>query len=128
MTALLQTESFYVNCMPAVPPDPVIGGFEVEYDNTAGITDGLATINTAALEFTDPSGLQLLWSMAVDPLDSGTIPAGTSSVVPHAKTGGFGAGQPCDFCSGTWELQLTWDIGGTPASDTLPLGSVYCVY
>jgi hypothetical protein len=60
------------------------------------------------------------------------VAAGATTQQIHQKvTGsgsGVGTGAPCGYCSGTWVLDVTWQIGGQTATDSLNLGSVSCVY
>lgn len=132
MTADVLQDGFYINCQPIVSPDPVIGSFAAVYDNSMGTTPGLATITEVALVMTNSSMQTLTWSFTVTPPTSGSVPAGQNAVVSHSKVVnsgmGMGVGSPCGYCQGTWELQVTWNIGANVVPYTMSLGAVDCVY
>ncbi|MBW2457051.1 MAG: hypothetical protein JRI68_21225 [Deltaproteobacteria bacterium] len=131
MTASLSASTLYVNCQPSVPPDPVIGGFTAQYDNTNGTSPALATVTQATLTMTGSGSQTLVWSFTVNPVTSGTVAAGASTQQVHQKVtnsgSGVGPGAPCNYCSGTWVLDVTWQIGGQTTNDSLNLGGVQCV-
>ena len=132
MLASIMSSGFYINCQPMVPPDPVIGSFTALYDNTNGATPALATVTNASITMTHPNTQTLVWSFSVNPTISGNVPAGVSQSQAHQKVSnsgtGIGTGAPCNYCNGTWVLNVTWDIGGQATSDTLSLNGVQCAF
>jgi len=130
MTATLTNDTFYINCQPMVPPDPIIGGFTASYDNSNGTSPAQATVTKATLTMT-ANNQTLVWSFTVNPTGSGTVAAGATTQQVHQKVSnsgtGVGPGAPCGYCSGTWVLDVTWQIGGQSVSDSLSLGGVFCV-
>jgi hypothetical protein len=126
----IDSYEFFVNCQPAVPPDPINGSFTATYDNP-DVVDGLATITKVLLELDD--GAQATdWEFDVAPPNSNTVPAGMTVTVPHTKVQGSGSGTtgPCNYCDrgSTWTLKVTWDVAGTMVTETSDASPVMCVF
>ncbi len=130
MTPDILSHSLYVDCMPVVPADPFRGGFEVRYQNDGAAADR-AVIQTATLTLNQSPLAQATWTFGVTPAGSGSVGAGQSKDVSHAKMNGTGSGStndPCAYCGGIWSLDVTWEIGGASVPDSLDAGTIDCVY
>jgi hypothetical protein len=132
--SLVQSD-LYVNCQPGIAPDPVLGGFTVDYDNTAGMVDGVAEITAARVVFrrtVDMLPETLTWSFQVTPIHSGVVSVGNTAQRVHNKltdTGkGSGVGAPCDYCTKSWQLEVDFESDGMPITRTRNLTGVSCVY
>lgn len=124
------SDTLYMNCMPSVPPDPVGGGFVVRYQNDGSTADH-AAFASATLTIHRTPLTSSTWTFDVNPTDSGSVPPGQHSDITHAKVYGSGSGStndPCDYCGGTWTLDVSWQIDGATVTDSLDAGSVDCVY
>ncbi|MEJ7732606.1 MAG: hypothetical protein WKG00_25805 [Polyangiaceae bacterium] len=123
---------FFVNCQPAVPPDPINGSFTASYDNQDAV-DGLATITKVLLEL-DDGVMATDWELDVSPADSNIVPAGATVTVTHTKVQGSGSGTipPCEYCGGgrgnTWKLKVTWDVAGTMVTEVSEASPVMCAF
>jgi hypothetical protein len=126
----IESYDFFVNCQPAVPPDPINGSFTARYDNQDAV-DGLATITKVLLEL-DDGAVATDWEFDVAPPDSSTIPPGMTVNVPHTKVQGSGSGPtpPCDYCGrgSTWTLKVTWDVAGTMVTEISEASPVMCAF
>jgi hypothetical protein len=126
----IESYDFFVNCQPAVPPDPINGSFTASYDNQDAV-DGLATITKVLLEL-DDGVVATDWEFDVAPPDSNTIPAGTKVSVPHTKVQASGTGPtaPCSYCGrgSTWKLKVTWDVAGTMVTEVSEASPVMCAF
>jgi hypothetical protein len=123
--------TMWVDCMPIVSSDPVHGSYQALYDNTSGTMPASATVTSSVLHL--QQGNQTLdWSFAVTPPSSGIVSAGQSASVTHQKVyasgTGTGTGAPCNYCGGSWTLEVEWQTGGLTESATLGPMNVSCVY
>src|SRR5262245_42614595 len=65
----LTSMEFFIDCMPAVPADPINGNFGAHYDNMASAMAGTATITGAKLVLTDFT-ITEDWTFALQPSSS----------------------------------------------------------
>jgi hypothetical protein len=117
-----------LNCMPGpAGQDPLVGSFDVEYDNTDGAAPLQATVTSAWLSF--PNSTLSSIPFAVIPSDSGTIPAGERLVVNHRKDPASQSGFGCP-CSSSISVMLTvsWKIDGEYFSDSFGPSSLGCSF
>jgi len=120
----LRDVAAYANCMPTVSPDPIIVFWTVDVSDAVG---PMATVTDAKLTVTGSS--IVMQSLNVD-TPSFALSGGSASQMQR-KTAA--PGTPMDACrtlcgaGTTYELELTYDIGGVAygATDT---GSFSCVY
>jgi hypothetical protein len=130
VTPTLASMQFFVNCQPIVGPDPINGSFTAKYESSAG-APASATITSAKLTL-ESAPNTLVWPFTVTPAGGGPVQPGDSIMVAHTKQNNPNGGEgqsPCNFCSGTWTLSVTWDLGGgKTASDTLPAEMVGCAF
>ena len=100
---------FWIDCMPEVSADPIEGSFTAIYDNSFGPTS-MTHVDSATLQLT-VNGESLVWTFGVLPAGT-SVPAGEVQQVEHIKTDGWGegSGQPCDYCGGSWTLDVTWSV------------------
>lgn len=132
ISAELLSGKFFMNCEPVVGPDPIMGSFDVEYENT-GTNSGLLTVSSAALTILGPNGGTLTWAFDVGPQSSQPIGPGEKQTVTHTKVAGSGMGtpnivNPCSLCNGTWSLAVGWSDGVTGTAATSNLGNVVCAF
>jgi len=125
----LAINNLYVDCMPFVPADPIYGWYDALYDNTAGTTSAYADIVSSTLHFGNGT---LNWSFAVTPDPGPNVPAGQTASTMHVKTMntgmGMGVGAPCDYCNGTWSLEVVWSVGSQQFTDSIGPEPVSCVF
>jgi len=122
----LMTSEMYIDCMPIVDADPIIGTFTATYDNSAGANSAEAVIASSRLVFSDGKA----WSFKVAPGSSGTVGPMMSSTAAHQKQNGSGSGTvaPCSYCGQMWTLEVTWTVGGSVVMGSLGPTPVECVY
>ncbi|MBI5534015.1 MAG: hypothetical protein HY898_14940 [Deltaproteobacteria bacterium] len=113
----------WMNCMPAVPPDPLGGTITVRYDNSLGSAAAFATITQAQW------ALPATYSFELEPKESGLIPAGKVVDVAHKKVANSGkvAASPCSLCGQVGSLSLTWNVNGQTVSAS-EVGAPGCAY
>jgi hypothetical protein len=117
----------YSNCMPSVPPDPILAFWTV---HVSGAPGGLTsvTLTDAKLTITPASGAPVNQTLTIDfPAVALTGGAGTQD---QRKTGAdvLPSGACSALCSGaTFSLELTYDVAGTPFVVT-ETGAFGCVY
>jgi hypothetical protein len=127
--AELTGSQLYINCQPIVAEDPVLGSFTASYTNLGMVPQSATVISASLLMMTGAQSLS--WSFDVSPPAGGPVQPGSTLPVEHTKQTKMGTveGFPCDFCSGTWELTVSWDMGGgMTATDSLPPGPVECAF
>ena len=130
VTPKLESMQFFINCQPIVAPDPINGSFTAKYANSAAVPAS-ATITSAKLTLVSAPNT-LVWPFTVSPPSGGPVQPGSTLMVAHTKEANPNGGEgqsPCNFCNGTWSLDVTWDLGGgNTASDTLPAEMVGCAF
>jgi hypothetical protein len=113
----------YSNCMPAIPPDPVIVWW------TAGITDGTgptATLTRATLTIT--GARDITQELTVD-MPVIALTGGAGSAMQRKVSGTPAPAGACgEICGGgTAEIEVVFDIGGANATATAST-DFGCVY
>jgi hypothetical protein len=125
LVASLYTMAMTMDCQPGGTPS-ITGSFEAYYDNMAGSFSSIAIVKSAKLTLTFAAD-SYVWSFPVAPQNS-FVAAGATTLVTHTAGAGSGAGDGalCDYCGQQWKLDVEWDLGGKPGSDSIGPGSVVC--
>ena len=117
----------YSNCMPSVPPDPILAFWTVHVSGAPGGVTSV-TLTDAKLTITPGSGAPVNQTLTIDfPTVALTGGAGTQD---QRKTGAdvVPTGACGSLCGGaTFSLELTYDVAGTPFVVT-ETGTFGCVY
>jgi hypothetical protein len=117
----------YIDCMPIVDADPVLGTYTAAYDNSGGASSAEAVISSSRLVFSDGKA----WTFKVSPTSSGMVGPAMNATAAHKKQMGSGSGTvaPCNYCNGQmWTLEVTWTVGGQVVTDSLGPQPVECVF
>ncbi|MBZ5716075.1 hypothetical protein [Nannocystis pusilla] len=97
------------DCMPIADPDPVQGGWYVEFDNTDNPNDTSAVVIAASLSLdADPLVVE---PIMVQPIESPPIAAGAYESLEMAKLPGA-MHSACEHCDEFYKLVLEYDEGG----------------
>jgi hypothetical protein len=98
------------NCMPVVGPDPLGGTVAVRYDNQ-GTAEGSLELLQAAVIFSNPME-GWVFGIELEPGSSGTVEAGSSTLVEHAKVESPGDSSfVCQLCGQEGSLELRYGDG-----------------
>lgn len=100
----------YADCQPRIEPDPVDGTWYVQFDNSDGAADTLATLVSASLSLADADP-PVIEKIQVTPKDSGPIPAGEQVEKKMAKLES-GMHSACDHCDEFYKLDLEYEENG----------------
>lgn len=123
----LTDAAVYSNCMPSVPPDPILAFWTVHVSGAPGGVTSV-TLTDAKLTITPGSGAPVSQTLTIDfPTVALTGGAGTQA---QRKTGGdvLPSGACSTLCGGaSFSLELTYDVAGTPFVVT-ETGTFGCVY
>ena len=115
------------NCMPEVGPDPIGGSIVVRYTNQ-GDAAGSLEVASAQVVISNPMEG---WVFPIDlsPTSSGTVPAGSSVDIEHAKIATAGDSSfICALCGLDASVTVRWLKGdGGEVSDAFstPLGCAF---
>jgi len=129
----LAGHNLYINCMPIVSPDPILGSFTSDVFNpgTGMFSEDLMIVE-ARLEVSSGT-VQESYYFSVEPHVI-SVQSQTGIQTTHQKVADSllsdGGTSPCQLCDGQWTLHVTVWQGSNGVETTKSLGpsSVECVY
>jgi hypothetical protein len=116
LQAALVDVTFYMNCKPIVPPDPLVASGWIDLDN-AGADVAAVTVTSARLL----SGGVEAASFELTPSDLGPVDAGAYESVPWDKTmNSLMPAEGCDTldCGAEYSFEVVLDVDGAVAIAT----------
>src|SRR5262249_21717739 len=121
----LTGHALYMDCTSQGPHDPILGSFDVRYENRNPAESAFLDLQFAKLRlFNGDRGLAL--SIGVDPSATGLLLPSEVRDITHVKIPGAIKNNdppdvaPCSLCGGTWWIELGYADGeSTPPAYSL---------